>query len=58
MEYRQLGLGTDAIDLYQLHTWDSLTPVGETLSFLDAAVRGERACRPSTTWPPARPSGR
>jgi aryl-alcohol dehydrogenase (NADP+) len=32
-------LGTDAIDLYQLHAWDPLTPVEETLSFLDAAVR-------------------
>ena len=26
-------LGTDAIDLYQLHAWDPLTPVEETLSF-------------------------
>jgi aryl-alcohol dehydrogenase (NADP+) len=32
-------LGTDAIDLYQMHAWDPLTPVEETLSFLDAAVR-------------------
>lgn len=32
-------LGVDAIDLYQLHGWDPLTPVEETLSFLDAAVR-------------------
>jgi aryl-alcohol dehydrogenase-like predicted oxidoreductase len=32
-------LGTDTIDLYQLHAWDPLTPVEETLSFLDSAVR-------------------
>ena len=32
-------LGTDTIDLYQLHSWDPLTPVEETLSFLDAAIR-------------------
>ncbi len=34
---RRLGAGT--IDLYQLHAWDPLTPVEETLSFLDSAVR-------------------
>jgi aryl-alcohol dehydrogenase-like predicted oxidoreductase len=32
-------LGVEAIDLYQVHAWDPLTPVEETLSFLDAAVR-------------------
>ncbi|RDG36779.1 aldo/keto reductase [Streptomyces corynorhini] len=32
-------LGTDTVDLYQVHAWDPLTPVGETLSFLDSAVR-------------------
>jgi len=32
-------LGVEAIDLYQMHGWDPLTPVEETLSFLDAAVR-------------------
>jgi aryl-alcohol dehydrogenase-like predicted oxidoreductase len=32
-------LGTDSIDLYQLHGWDPLTPVEETLSFLDSAIR-------------------
>ncbi|MGA5200679.1 aldo/keto reductase [Streptomyces variegatus] len=31
-------LGTDTIDLYQLHAWDPLTPIEETLSFLDSAV--------------------
>lgn len=32
-------LGTDHIDLYQLHTPDHLTPVEETLSALDDVVR-------------------
>ncbi|WP_328315451.1 aldo/keto reductase [Streptomyces sp. NBC_00388] len=32
-------LGVDTIDLYQLHAWDPLTPIEETLSFLDTAVR-------------------
>src|SRR4051812_47086252 len=32
-------LGVEAIDLYQMHGWDPFTPVEETLSFLDAAVR-------------------
>ena len=32
-------LGVDAVDLYQLHSWDPLTPVDETLAFLDDAVR-------------------
>lgn len=31
-------LQVDTIDLYQLHGWDPLTPVEETLSFLDDAV--------------------
>ncbi|MDN8007027.1 aldo/keto reductase [Burkholderia multivorans] len=35
-------LGVDTIDLYQLHAWDPLTPVEETLSFLDDAVRAGR----------------
>ena len=32
-------LGRETIDLYQVHAWDPLTPVEETLSFLDSAVR-------------------
>src|SRR3954466_15811459 len=32
-------LGTDHIDLYQVHEWDGLTPIEETLSALDALVR-------------------
>lgn len=31
-------LGVDNIDLYQLHAWDALTPLDETLRFLDDAV--------------------
>jgi aryl-alcohol dehydrogenase-like predicted oxidoreductase len=32
-------LGRDKVDLYQLHGWDPLTPIEETLGFLDDAVR-------------------
>lgn len=32
-------LGTDWIDLYQLHMWDGLTPIEETLSALTDLVR-------------------
>lgn len=32
-------LGTDYIDLYQIHCWDEHTPVEETLSALDDLVR-------------------
>lgn len=32
-------LGVEHVDLYQLHAWDALTPVDETLRFLDDAVR-------------------
>jgi aryl-alcohol dehydrogenase-like predicted oxidoreductase len=32
-------LKVDSIDLYQLHGWDPLTPVEETLRFLDDAIR-------------------
>jgi aryl-alcohol dehydrogenase-like predicted oxidoreductase len=31
-------LGRDNVDLYQLHGWDPLTPIEETLGFLDDAV--------------------
>lgn len=31
-------LGVDHIDLYQLHSWDPLTPLEETLGFLQDAV--------------------
>jgi aryl-alcohol dehydrogenase-like predicted oxidoreductase len=32
-------LGVETIDLYQVHAWDPLTPIEETLTFLDGAVR-------------------
>lgn len=32
-------LGVDCIDLYQVHAWDPLTPLHETLSALDDMVR-------------------
>ena len=32
-------LGTDYIDLYQVHSWDPTTPLDETLSALDDLVR-------------------
>lgn len=32
-------LGTDYIDLYQVHCWDAKTPVEETLATLDALVQ-------------------
>lgn len=31
-------LGVDHIDLYQMHAWDAVTPIDETLRFLDDAV--------------------
>ena len=35
-------LGTDYIDLWQLHAWDPLVPLEETLAALDAAVSSGR----------------
>ena len=32
-------LGVDHVDLYQLHAWDPVTPLEETLGFLEDAVR-------------------
>jgi aryl-alcohol dehydrogenase-like predicted oxidoreductase len=32
-------LGTDYVDLYQIHRWDPNTPIEETLEALDACVR-------------------
>ena len=32
-------LGVDSVDLYQVHAFDPLTPLEETLRFLDDAVR-------------------
>jgi aryl-alcohol dehydrogenase-like predicted oxidoreductase len=33
-------LGVEQIDLYQMHAWDGVTPLEETLRFLDDALRG------------------
>jgi aryl-alcohol dehydrogenase-like predicted oxidoreductase len=32
-------LGTDYVDLYQIHRWDPMTPIEETLEALDSLVR-------------------
>jgi aryl-alcohol dehydrogenase-like predicted oxidoreductase len=32
-------LGVSSVDLYQVHAWDPVTPIDETLGFLDDAVR-------------------
>jgi aryl-alcohol dehydrogenase (NADP+) len=36
-------LGTDHVDLYQIHRWDDETPIEETLDALDTVVRSGRA---------------
>ena len=36
-------LGTDYVDLYQIHRWDYETPIGETLEALHAVVRSGKA---------------
>jgi aryl-alcohol dehydrogenase-like predicted oxidoreductase len=36
-------LGTDHVDLYQIHRWDSETPIEETLDALDDVVRAGKA---------------
>jgi aryl-alcohol dehydrogenase-like predicted oxidoreductase len=36
-------LGTDYVDLWQLHAWDPATPLEETLAALDTAVSSGRA---------------
>jgi aryl-alcohol dehydrogenase-like predicted oxidoreductase len=36
-------LGTDYVDLYQIHRWDDETPVEETLDALDDVVRAGKA---------------
>jgi 1-deoxyxylulose-5-phosphate synthase len=36
-------LGTDYVDLYQIHRWDSETPIEETLRALDDIVRAGKA---------------
>ena len=36
-------LGTDYVDLYQIHRWDSETPIEETMAALDDVVRAGKA---------------
>jgi aryl-alcohol dehydrogenase-like predicted oxidoreductase len=36
-------LGTDYVDLYQIHRWDNETPIEETLDALDDVVRAGKA---------------
>jgi aryl-alcohol dehydrogenase-like predicted oxidoreductase len=36
-------LGTDYVDLWQMHAWDPATPLEETLGVLDTAVSSGRA---------------
>jgi aryl-alcohol dehydrogenase-like predicted oxidoreductase len=36
-------LGTDYVDLYQIHRWDSTTPIEETLEALNDVVRSGKA---------------
>ncbi|WP_369254921.1 aldo/keto reductase [Geodermatophilus amargosae] len=47
-------LGVDHVDLYQLHAWDPLTPLEETLRFLDDAVSAGKVGYPGlsnfTAW--------
>jgi 1-deoxyxylulose-5-phosphate synthase len=43
-------LGTDYIDLYQIHRWDPHTPIEETLEALDDLVRPARS---ATSAPPS-----
>ncbi|WP_062433568.1 aldo/keto reductase [Herbidospora daliensis] len=35
-------LGRDHVDMYMVHSWDPMTPLEETLGFLDDAVRSGR----------------
>jgi 1-deoxyxylulose-5-phosphate synthase len=47
-------LGTDYVDLYQIHTWDERTPLEETLRALDDLVRAGKVryigCSNYTAW--------
>jgi aryl-alcohol dehydrogenase-like predicted oxidoreductase len=47
-------LGTDYIDLYQMHGWDGQTPVEETLEALDSLVRAGKVrylgCSNFSAW--------
>jgi aryl-alcohol dehydrogenase (NADP+) len=55
-------LGTEYVDLYQLHMWDPETPLDETLRALDDVVRAGKAryvgCSNFQAWQVARALGR
>ena len=42
-------LQVDHVDLYQAHAWDPLTPIEETLAFLDDAVRAGKIRYPGVS---------
>lgn len=46
-------LGTDYIDLYQVHLWDHTTPVAEVMSALDDVVRSGKALHVAISDAPA-----
>ena len=46
-------LGTEWIDLYQVHSWDGNTPLEETLSALDALVSRARSATSAARITPA-----
>jgi aryl-alcohol dehydrogenase-like predicted oxidoreductase len=54
LEASMRRLGVDHVDLYQLHAWDPLTPLEETLRFLDDAVSAGKIGYPGlsnfTAW--------
>ena len=54
-------LGTDRIDLYQIHQWDSTTPIEETLRALDDCVRQGKVryigLSNAADWQIAKPDG-
>ena len=37
-------LGTETIDIYQIHMWDPATPLDETLGTLDSLVKSGKVC--------------
>jgi 1-deoxyxylulose-5-phosphate synthase len=55
-------LGTDHIDLYQVHSWDPQTPIDETLSAMDDLVRSGKVryvgCSNTLAYQLARSIGR
>jgi len=44
VEASLLRLGTDHIDLYQIHRWDDAVPIDETMRALDDLIRAGKVC--------------